>query len=80
MLDDKLRREIFAIVAKTFGVSTTYLTDLTNADEIDGWDSLAHATLLIRIEKSFDVNLEKTRANAAQNLGALVTLVREALK
>ena len=71
MLDDKLRREIFAIVAKTFGVSTTYLTDLTNADEIDGWDSLAHATLLIRIEKSFDVNLEKTRANAAQNLGAL---------
>ena len=71
MLDDKLRREIFAIVAKTFGVSTTYLTDLTNADEIDGWD-LAHATLLIRIEKSFDVNLEKTRANAAQNLGALV--------
>ena len=42
MLDDKLRREIFAIVAKTFGVSTTYLTDLTNAFmKIDGWDLCA---------------------------------------
>jgi acyl carrier protein len=69
---------VFAIVARTFDVSPSELTLTTVAADVDGWDSLAHATLIIRLEKNFNVNLDPIRASEAQDLGALVCLIEEA--
>jgi acyl carrier protein len=77
MTRDEVRSRLKSIVARTFSVSEGDLSDDTGADDVDGWDSLAHATLLIRIAKAFDMNLNANVANSAQNLGELVQIVWE---
>ena len=77
-MTDDTAEKIFGIVARTFGLEPSELSNSTTADDIDGWDSLSHATLLIRIEKAFNIDLDMSAANQAQDLGALIDLVRAA--
>ncbi|KQN29098.1 MULTISPECIES: acyl carrier protein [unclassified Sphingomonas] len=74
MTRDAIGEGIFAIVARTFDADAADFDETTTADDVDGWDSLAHATLLIRIEKRFNVDLGPA-GSEAQDLGALIDLV-----
>lgn len=71
--------ELRAIVARTFGVDASELSDSTTAQDVDGWNSLAHATLLMRIEKRFNTDLDRAAATGAQDLGALAVLIARSL-
>lgn len=67
------------VVASSFGVDAGDLTDSTTARDVDGWDSLAHATLILRLQRVFGVRLDPAQANGAQDLGRLTALVARAL-
>ncbi len=67
------------IVATSFGVSPASLTDATKAQDVDGWDSLAHATLILRLQRIFKMRLDAAKANSAQDLGTLIELIRQTL-
>lgn len=62
-------------VAASFGVDATSLTDATTARDVEGWDSLAHATLILRLQRVFAIRLDPAQANGAQDLGALIAVV-----
>lgn len=68
---DKVRE----VVATSFGVDSATLSDATQARDVEGWDSLAHATLLLRLQRVFKVRLDAAKANAAQDLGSLIALI-----
>jgi acyl carrier protein len=74
MTREEVKTSVFQVVARTFGVPIDDLREDTTADDVDGWDSLAHATLLIRLEKTFNADIGAA-GNDAQDLGALVDLV-----
>lgn len=76
----EVESEIRAVVGRSFGVDAATLSDATTSDDVDGWDSLAHATLLLRIERTFDVDLDRRAAVQAVDLGALTELVRRAIE
>lgn len=63
----------------SFGVDAETLTDMTGVDDIVGWDSLAHATLILRLQRVFKVRFDPEQANAAQDLGRLIMLIKETL-
>jgi acyl carrier protein len=44
----------------------------TIADDIDGWDSLSHAVLMMRLEKNFNVRIPASMAASFRNIGELV--------
>ena len=44
----------------------------TTADDIDGWDSLSHAVLIMRLEKNFNVRIPAATATSFRNIGELV--------
>ena len=67
------------IVAKSFGVDAASLSDQTTAQDVDGWDSLAHATLILRLQRVFGIRLDSALANSAQDLGRLTALVEKTL-
>jgi acyl carrier protein len=73
------RREIEELVkravATSFGVPPDELTESTSAEDVDGWDSLAHASLVLRISRMCSVKLPERAAFAAQNIGELIDLV-----
>lgn len=75
-MTDDITVKVFQAVAKTFRISVDEIDVSTTADDIDGWDSLAHATLLIRLEKAFNVEIGP-EGGAAQDLGALIDLIKE---
>ncbi len=51
----------------------------TTAEDIDGWDSLAHARLIMRIEEDFGVRFPGHRLFDLDNVGDIVSLVEECL-
>lgn len=67
------------IVAQSFDVDADELDDSTTARDVDGWDSLAHATLILRLQRVFGIRLDPAAANGAQDLGRLTALVAQAL-
>jgi acyl carrier protein len=66
------------IISQSFQVPKASIMDATRAEDVDGWDSLAHATLILRLQRVFKVRLDPAAANAAQDVGALIGLCRKA--
>ena len=48
----KSLNEVFRDIFDDDGIS---VNEKTTADDIDGWDSLAHVSLLVSIEKAFSI-------------------------
>jgi acyl carrier protein len=55
------------------------ITETTSAEDVDGWDSIAHINLIIAIEKHFSVkftaNEIATLGRRGQNVGAIVRML-----
>ena len=77
------RDEIFATIrrtmARTFDVPEASITERTNADAVEAWDSISHLVLLTGLEKRFNVALPTAEVNAAQDVGALLDIIERAL-
>lgn len=55
----------------TFRDPAIEVTRETTADDIDGWDSLSHAILVFRLEKTCNVGIPKEEATSFKDVGAL---------
>lgn len=77
--DDHIFQNVKAIMGQMFRIPSGFSvsTETTSAD-VEGWDSLSHAVLIMKIEESLGVNLPLDRAYAVKNVGELVQLLREA--
>lgn len=51
------------------------ITPATKADDVDGWDSLAHIHLVVSIEKAFGMRFSAEEVSALENVGGLVALI-----
>ena len=56
------------------------ITPATVADDIEGWDSVAHVELIIEIEQRFGIRLTTGEAADLPNVGALVSVVERHLR
>ncbi len=68
--------EAFQIVEQalrvTFKDPSLVIDRSTTAEDIDGWDSLSHAVLIMRLEKNCNVRIPASMATSFQNIGELV--------
>ncbi len=65
------------VVRETFHAKPhVAVTPGTTSADIDGWDSLTHSVLIMRVEEEFGVELPFDRVFDLENLGALAELVR----
>jgi acyl carrier protein len=51
----------------------------TTSADVNGWDSLSHAMLIMQVEQDFGVELPFDRVYDLANVGELADLVKEAL-
>jgi len=74
-----LRSEVQTIFCDVFGDDTIVLSDCMTANDIDGWDSLAHINLVIAIEKHFGIRFATAEISGlkatGQNIGTFLHLV-----
>ena len=55
------------------------ITAESNADSVEGWDSLAHIVLIFAIEEEFEIKFALGELEAMQNVGDMVELMQTKL-
>ena len=68
--------EIFRDV---FDDDSLVIVDSTNSDDIEDWDSLEHISLIISMEKEFDLKFDIKEVNKLENVGQMVDMIKEKL-
>jgi acyl carrier protein len=51
------------------------VTDKTAAPDIEGWDSLAHITLILGVEREFRMKMTAAEVGSLKNVGQMIDLI-----
>ena len=52
----------------------------TNANHIDGWDSLTHIRLIVAVEIYFNIRFTTSETSELENVGEFIQLISKKLK
>ena len=66
-------------VASTFSVDRSTIVRETVAEDVEGWDSLGHTVLMIRLGRALGQDVPEHIASGAANVGQLVDLLIQRL-
>ena len=73
------REEVFVQLNEVFrDVFDDYelvISDSTNSEDIEDWDSLEHIQLIVGMEKEFKVKFDIKTVNSLENVGQMVDLI-----
>lgn len=73
------REEIFErvtdIFRDVFDDDELVISDSTNSEDIEDWDSLEHIQLIVGMEKEFKVKFDIKTVNSLENVGQMVDLI-----
>ena len=53
------------------------VTEQTNANDIEEWDSLIHITLISAVEEEFDVSFDMKTVVSMMNVGDMIDAIEE---
>lgn len=73
MLDDALQQ----IIRDVLGDDEIALDPSTSAQDVEGWDSLAHINIMVAVESAYGVTFSSQQLSGFDDLGALQTYLRE---
>ncbi len=78
------RPEILSQLSEVFseilGTRNFVLTENSTANDVNGWDSLAHIDIILATEEKFSVRITAAQASKLQTVGELVDLIQSQLK
>lgn len=75
-MTDELAKQVRKIIAETFNVDEGEIANETTADDVDGWDSLAHTILMVRLQRNLNLTIPETLAANSETVGALIEGLR----
>lgn len=78
------RQEIFDEVQKIFQTvfddDELMISDSTNAEDIEDWDSLEHINLVVAMEKRFQLKFDIREVGKLKDVGEMIDLIERKLK
>jgi acyl carrier protein len=72
---DQIIQELTPIFCDVFDDSDLTITKDTTAEDVEGWDSLAHIRLVVSIEKAFGLRFTAAEISDLENVGAMADLI-----
>ncbi len=79
MTKEEIYQDLNEIFKEILELDEVNLTDSTTADEVEGWDSLAHISLISEVERHFRVKLTMKEIVNLHNVGEMVELIQAKL-
>ena len=74
------REEIFEkvqdIFRDVFDDDELIISDSTNSDDIEDWDSLEHISLIVSMEKEFSMKFDIKEVNSLKDVGEMIDLIK----
>ena len=80
MTREKVFNGVQDIFRDIFDEDDLIISDSTNSDEIEDWDSLNHINLVCAIEQEFDVRFALGELATLKDVGAMIDLMMGRLK
>lgn len=74
---DSIKEQVTEIIIDFFDDDELEISDTTVASDVDGWDSLAHISILAALEDAFKIRFSVTDAQKMRNVGAMIDTIIE---
>ena len=71
--------EIRTVFEKVFDQKDLVISPKTTSNDIEGWDSMSHVTMLMAVEDHFNIEFKSFEIANLENVGALISLVEKKL-
>ncbi len=78
MADDSFAK-LCAVIADELGADPAIFTRATTAEDVDGWDSISHASVVMAVERAFSVRFSDEEIYEFPDVGSMHDRVRALL-
>ena len=75
MTREEVMSKVQDIFRDVFDDDTLIIVDSTNSDDIEDWDSLEHISLVVSMEKEFNMKFDIKEVGKLANVGEMVDLI-----
>lgn len=75
MTQDEIYAQLTDVFRAQFKNPNLQIAAEMTANDMQGWDSLAHIRLILGVEKSFGVKFKTAEVSSFRNVGDLVALI-----
>lgn len=72
MAREDIKKQVQDIFRDILDEEDLILTDITTAQDVDGWDSLSHIQLVVAMEKHFKLRFTAKEILSWNNVGELI--------
>ena len=76
-MQDPILPRLTTVFREVFDDDELELKPEMTADDVDGWDSLAHIRLIISVQKAFGIKFSPVEMNRLKNVGDLIALTKD---
>ena len=70
-----ITQELQLIFAKVFRNPEIEITDALNAEQVPGWDSLTHLSMIADVESHFQIKFKLKELIGMKNVGDMIDLI-----
>lgn len=75
MTREEVMSKVQDIFRDVFDDDSLIIVDSTNSEDIEDWDSLEHISLVVSMEKEFDMKFDIKEVGKLANVGEMVDLI-----
>jgi acyl carrier protein len=76
MNDEEILKRLASLIEDLLGLDELQLTKATTAQDVPGWDSLAHVRIVVASEQAFGVRFTTGEIVSLKSVGDLVDLIK----
>jgi acyl carrier protein len=76
IMADETFAKLCAVIADELDADPAIFTRDTTAEDVDGWDSISHASVVMAVERAFSVRFSDEEIYEFANVGAMHDRVR----
>ncbi|MBK6445177.1 MAG: acyl carrier protein [Bacteroidetes bacterium] len=76
---NEILNQLTIIFKKIFENDAVILQMDTTANDVDGWDSLTHTSMIVEVEKHFNVKFKLKEVLSFKNVGDMVNMIHSKL-
>ena len=77
MTKEEILHDLQPIFQDVFDDEDIVITNESNAEQIEDWDSQSHIRLVVAIEKQFDIKFAFGELQDLKNVGEMIDLIQE---